>query len=58
METPEFAPPHPGPRSREFLDMTRAHEFPVVGDVRGRGLMAGIELVEDRTTRAPMVGGA
>ena len=28
-------------------------ELPHVGDVRGRGLLAGIEFVEDKTTRAP-----
>ena len=27
--------------------------FPMVGDVRGRGLMIGIDLVEDRATRTP-----
>lgn len=27
--------------------------LPVVGDVRGRGLLAGIEFVEDQATRAP-----
>ncbi len=33
------------------LESLRA--FPTVGDVRGRGLLAGIEFVEDQTTRAP-----
>ena len=28
-------------------------QLPHVGDVRGRGLLAGIEFVEDKTTRAP-----
>jgi adenosylmethionine-8-amino-7-oxononanoate aminotransferase len=28
-------------------------QLPHVGDVRGRGLLAGIEFVEDKATRAP-----
>jgi adenosylmethionine-8-amino-7-oxononanoate aminotransferase len=28
-------------------------DLPHVGDVRGRGLLAGIEFVEDKSTRAP-----
>jgi 4-aminobutyrate aminotransferase / (S)-3-amino-2-methylpropionate transaminase / 5-aminovalerate transaminase len=30
-----------------------AEKFPVIGDVRGRGMMCAIELVEDRSTKAP-----
>ncbi len=34
-----------------FRDLQARH--PVIGDVRGKGLMTGIELVEDRKTKAP-----
>ena len=37
---------------RELLDEQLA-EHPNVGEIRGRGLMVGIELVADRETRAP-----
>jgi adenosylmethionine-8-amino-7-oxononanoate aminotransferase len=33
--------------------LARLRDLPYVGDVRGRGLLAAIELVEDRETRAP-----
>lgn len=37
-----------------LLDLKGAHEC--VGDVRGRGLLAGIEFVRDRESRAPAPG--
>ena len=41
-----------GERLRVLLT-DRLGEHPNVGDVRGRGLLVGVELVADRTTRAP-----
>jgi adenosylmethionine-8-amino-7-oxononanoate aminotransferase len=41
-----------GERLRELVT-TALEDHPAVGDVRGRGLLVGVELVADRTTRAP-----
>ncbi|HET7029489.1 MAG TPA: aspartate aminotransferase family protein [Candidatus Limnocylindrales bacterium] len=41
-----------GAELRNGLDRIAAEE-PRIGDVRGRGLMIGVELVDDRATRAP-----
>jgi len=42
-------------RGREIMDGLRALQakHPLLGDVRGRGLAIGFELVRDRTTREP-----
>ncbi len=46
----------PGRVERLRGHLARLAELPHVGDVRQRGLMAGIELVEDRATRRPFPG--
>ncbi|MGB5176475.1 MAG: aminotransferase class III-fold pyridoxal phosphate-dependent enzyme, partial [Thermoanaerobaculia bacterium] len=37
-----------------FERLEALREFEVVGDVRGKGLLAGVEFVVDRTTKEPM----
>ena len=41
-----------GKQLREHL-MALKDKYPVIGDVRGMGLMQGVELVEDRKTKEP-----
>lgn len=47
-----------GQVGKETLDRLKAEtkDLPIVGEVRGRGLMIGIELVSDRETREPADG--
>ena len=41
-----------GARTMERLQKF-AQEFPIIGDVRGRGLMIGVEFVKDRVSKTP-----
>jgi 4-aminobutyrate aminotransferase-like enzyme len=52
-------PTTPGARRTDAGQLAeRLSGFGYVGDVRGRGLLPGVEFVEDRASRAPLVGGS
>jgi putrescine---pyruvate transaminase len=55
----EDIPARAAREGRHFLERLQAMKrYRIVGDVRGVGLMAGIELVADQRTRAPFPRGA
>jgi 4-aminobutyrate aminotransferase-like enzyme len=51
----EALPEHAAAMGERLMDGLRRLEsrFPFVGDVRGKGLMVGVEIVRDKTSRAP-----
>jgi adenosylmethionine-8-amino-7-oxononanoate aminotransferase len=51
LEAPTGLPALPEKIARLTRHLDRLRSFPIVGDVRQRGLMAGIELVRDRQTK-------
>ena len=55
----EQFPEQAAAKGRYLLDALRGAlaDHPHVGDVRGKGLMCGVELVEDKTTKRPFSAG-
>ena len=57
LQAPTGLPALPEKVARLGLWLDRLRGSPIVGDVRHRGLMAGVELVEDRESRRPFPRG-
>jgi adenosylmethionine---8-amino-7-oxononanoate aminotransferase len=53
LTAPTGLPAIPAKVERLRTHLNRLRDLPIVGDVRQKGLMAGIELVKDRKTRQP-----
>ena len=53
LTAPTGLPSLPAKVERLRSQLDRLRELPIVGDVRQRGLMVGVELVKDRATRQP-----
>jgi adenosylmethionine-8-amino-7-oxononanoate aminotransferase len=53
LEAPEGLPALPPKVERLQAHLERLRDLPIVGDIRQKGLMAGIELVQDRATKQP-----
>jgi adenosylmethionine-8-amino-7-oxononanoate aminotransferase len=53
LTAPTGLPALPAKVERLRAHLNRLRDLPIVGDVRQKGLMAGIELVKDKETRRP-----
>ena len=56
----ERVPEHARALGAEMLERLRQmqEKYPIIGDVRGEGLMIGVELVKNRATKEPLSRGA
>ena len=57
LQAPTGLPALPEKVARLGMWLDRLRDIPVVGDIRRRGMMVGVELVEDRETRRPFAPG-